>query len=178
MESSSRLVAELARELATPTFGVVSRRQLNAAGIDRHAIRTQVRAGRWAPHGAHALRIHDAPWCPVRSVIISSVLNAGASAWADGEAALVLAGSRDGARRVSTSGFREAHEGAPRALFRRMPSPGSRAAGRAARRSTTTAWQPFRDSCRTPSPGRTRPLPHSVLQRGLRAIGRPQRSSR
>lgn len=92
MESSSRLVAELARELATPTFGVVSRRQLNAAGIDRHAIRTQVRAGRWSPHGAHALRIHDAPWCPARSVIISSVLNAGASAWADGEAALVLAG--------------------------------------------------------------------------------------
>lgn len=39
------------RQLATWQCGLVSRRQLNAAGVDRFHVRNQLRAGRWTAHG-------------------------------------------------------------------------------------------------------------------------------
>jgi hypothetical protein len=48
---------QVARELAALHGGVFHRRELRARGIDRHDVRTEVRAGRWFVHGRHTLTV-------------------------------------------------------------------------------------------------------------------------
>lgn len=57
MERSTRRA--LAAELAEPNDGVVSRRQLAAAGITRHDIRYEVAGGRWCVHGRETVVTHS-----------------------------------------------------------------------------------------------------------------------
>lgn len=52
------------------------------------------------PYGPHALRVLAGPWCEIRSPIAVAVANGGASAWAEGEAALVLGGLKGWVPRV------------------------------------------------------------------------------
>jgi len=75
-------------------FGVVSRGQLRQLGITRHQIRTHVVAGRLRVLGTQAVHVLAAGWWDERSPIVAAVLNAGDSAWADGQSALLLAGLR------------------------------------------------------------------------------------
>ena len=66
-------------------FGVVSRGQLRQLGSTRHQIRTHVVAGRFRVLGTQAVHVLAAGWWGERSPIVAAVLNAGNSAWADGE---------------------------------------------------------------------------------------------
>lgn len=85
---------DTACELAEAAFGVVSRHQLRDAGVTRHQIRTHVDAGRFRLLGCGAVHVLAVGWCDERSPIVTAVANAGPSAWADGESALILAGLR------------------------------------------------------------------------------------
>lgn len=51
----------LGRELAGDQGGVVSRAQLAAAGITRHAVRSEVEAERWVSHGRQTIGVHTGP---------------------------------------------------------------------------------------------------------------------
>lgn len=80
--------------MADAAFGVVSRDQLRDAGVSRHQIHIHVQAGRFRLLGVVAVPVLAAGWCDERSPIIAVVANAGPSAWADGESALILVGLR------------------------------------------------------------------------------------
>lgn len=78
-------------ELADSQAGVVSRRQLYAAGITRAEVRANVAAGRWARVGSQALCVHNGPLdLPARHW--AAVFEAGPRAYLDGASALVEAG--------------------------------------------------------------------------------------
>lgn len=89
--------------LGTQQGGVLSRRQLYAAGITRAEVRAHVAARRWRRLGSQSLALHTGPvseggrrW--------AAVFEAGPRAFLDGESALVAAGLRgyeSGALRVS-----------------------------------------------------------------------------
>lgn len=78
-------------EIAEPQGGVVSRRQLYAAGVTRWEIRGQVRAGRWQLVGDQSVCLHNGPiaesghWW-------AAVFQGGPRACLDGASALVAGG--------------------------------------------------------------------------------------
>lgn len=82
----------LAEDLARPTYGLVSRHLLRTHGLDRHRLRRMIALGDAVPYGRHAVRVTATPWDSDRSPIAAAVMNCGPTAWADGQAALVLAG--------------------------------------------------------------------------------------
>ena len=92
MSEQTRRRLAAATELAERSFGVVARRQLLTLGITRHHVRRQTDAGRWMPLGPQSVRVLAAPWDARLSPIVAATHDAGASAWADGESALLLAG--------------------------------------------------------------------------------------
>lgn len=81
----------LAIAMATEHDGVASRRALHDAGIDRHAIRAEVRAGRWTLLGANTVRILSVPAGP-RLDLWRSLWEAGRGALLDGAAGLIAQG--------------------------------------------------------------------------------------
>ena len=92
MTHRHRDVSALGRELASSSYGVLSRRRLSLVGVDRFDVRTQIRLGRWEPLGHHSLRVVDVAWNDVRSPIVAAAFDAAPTAWADGVSALLLAG--------------------------------------------------------------------------------------
>jgi very-short-patch-repair endonuclease len=59
MDSTGR--RRLGRQLVADQDGVVSRAQLAAAGITRHAVRSEVGADRWLRHGRQTVGVHTGP---------------------------------------------------------------------------------------------------------------------
>lgn len=89
----------IAGELAAGHGGLVSRAQLRNAGIDRHAIRTEVAAGRWAVAGRHTVVVLAAPQTGAGRWW-QALWESGTGAMLDGAAALQasgLSGYRPGA---------------------------------------------------------------------------------
>ncbi|GAA4120792.1 type IV toxin-antitoxin system AbiEi family antitoxin domain-containing protein [Knoellia locipacati] len=89
----------LARELASLHDGVVDRATLRRAGIDRAAVRTEVRAGRWLTHGRHTVSVTTSPLTG-RAPLWQAVWESGSGAALDGAAALLAAGMRGFAPRA------------------------------------------------------------------------------
>ncbi len=83
--------AVVAAELARLHDGVVHRRDLRAAGIDRHDVRTEVRARRWSVLGVHTVAVGGVP-AMGRARLWWAVWESGPGAALDGAAALVAAG--------------------------------------------------------------------------------------
>jgi hypothetical protein len=81
----------LAVSIATQHDGVASRFVLHEVGIDRHAIRAEVRAGRWLLLGANTVRILSVPPGP-RLDLWRAIWEAGRGALLDGAAGLVAQG--------------------------------------------------------------------------------------
>lgn len=81
----------LAVTIATDHDGVASRAALHDAGIDRHAIRAEVRAGRWALLGRQTVRILSVPAGPQLD-LWRALWEAGRGALLDGSASLVAQG--------------------------------------------------------------------------------------
>ncbi len=79
--------------LAARQDGVVDRRQLASAGLDRVAVRTQIRAGRWTSLGAKVVVLHNGPLTRQQREW-AAVLAAGKGAALGGRTALALAGLR------------------------------------------------------------------------------------
>lgn len=77
--------------LAAPQAGVLSRRQLYAAGVSRGEVRANVRAGRWQRLGSHCVCVHTGPLSR-DAQLWSAVLEGGPRAFLDGDSALVAAG--------------------------------------------------------------------------------------
>lgn len=77
--------------LARVQGGIVSRRQLYAAGLTRWEVRPELRAGRWAPTGKQTVRVGEAQ---PDGIWWRAVLEIGPSAAIDGVSALMIAGLR------------------------------------------------------------------------------------
>ena len=77
--------------LAARQGGVVSRRQLYAAGVTRWQIVAQVRAGRWQRLGDQSLCVHNGP-VEERGLWWAAVFQGGPRAHLDGASSLVAAG--------------------------------------------------------------------------------------
>ncbi|MEO5610749.1 MAG: hypothetical protein ABIQ61_10860 [Ornithinibacter sp.] len=89
MDSATRRGVEGA---AQGQGGVISRRQLAALGVDRDAVAREVRAGRWAGHGAATLAVHRGP-LPQEALRWRAVWEVGhAVAVLDGVSSLLAAG--------------------------------------------------------------------------------------
>lgn len=78
-------------ELAAAQAGVVSRRQLYAAGVTRSEVRANVAAGRWARIGRQCLCVHTGPLTQ-HARHWAAVFEGGPRAYLDGASALVEAG--------------------------------------------------------------------------------------
>lgn len=89
------LVAQSARltaaQLARAQSGVVSRRQLHAAGVPRWLVRSELRARRWQRSGQQTVVVHNGP-VDVATRRWIAVLEAGPRAALDGVSALQAAG--------------------------------------------------------------------------------------
>lgn len=83
----------IAARLASEQDGVVHRRQLRERGIDRAAVRAEVRAGVWHRHGRHTVGI-GSPELSARAMLWRAVWESGSGAVLDGSAALVAGGLR------------------------------------------------------------------------------------
>ncbi len=79
--------------LAARQAGVADRRQLAALGVDRVAVRTQLRSGRWTALGAKVVVLHNGPLTR-RQREWAAVLAAGRGAALGGRTALALDGLR------------------------------------------------------------------------------------
>lgn len=79
------------RGLADTQAGVVSRRQVYAAGLTRAEVRANVRAGRWQLVGRHVVAVHTGDLSQ-DARLWTAVLSGGPRAHLDGVAALVAAG--------------------------------------------------------------------------------------
>lgn len=82
------------RELAGPAGrqgGVLSRRQLYAAGVTRAEVRAHVRAGRWRRIGTQSVALATGPLSQ-EAIWWSAVLEAGPRAFLDGTSALLASG--------------------------------------------------------------------------------------
>ena len=78
-------------ELANAQDGVVSRRQLYAAGLTRWQITAELRAARWRAHGRQAIAVHTGELTG-RAPYWRAVMETGPRAAVDGVSALCLAG--------------------------------------------------------------------------------------
>lgn len=87
--AGKRLLALL--ELAAAQGGVLSRRQLYAAGVTRAEVRAQVQAGRWTRIGTQSIALHSGPLTR-EGIWWSAVLEAGPRAYLDGTSALIASG--------------------------------------------------------------------------------------
>lgn len=83
----------LALDLAAGQAGVVHRAQLRDVGVDKAAVRTEVRAQRWFTHGRHTIGI-DGRELSSAAERWRAVWESGAGAALDGAAALVAGGLR------------------------------------------------------------------------------------
>jgi very-short-patch-repair endonuclease len=77
--------------LAAEQEGVVSRRQVYAAGLTRAEVLANVRAGRWQRLLSQSIYVHTGP-VPDAAFLWAAVFEAGPRAFLDGESALVAAG--------------------------------------------------------------------------------------
>jgi hypothetical protein len=77
--------------LAAEQEGVVSRRQVYAAGLTRAEVLANVRAGRWQRLLSRSIYVHSRP-VPDPAFWWTAVFEAGPRAFLDGESALVAAG--------------------------------------------------------------------------------------
>lgn len=82
--------ADLA-DLASAQGGVLSRRQVYAAGVSRAEVRAHVRAGRWQRIGTQNVALHTGP-LRQEGLWWSAVLEAGPRAYLDGTSALIASG--------------------------------------------------------------------------------------
>lgn len=82
---------EPAYELAAEQGGVVSRRQLYAAGLTRWDIRAELRAGRWQLIGDQSVCVHNGP-IEQRGWSWAAVFQGGPRAMLDGASALIADG--------------------------------------------------------------------------------------
>ena len=80
-----------AEQLAAEQAGVLSRPQAYAAGVTRHEVVANVRAGRWQRVGRQALAVTSGPLSPAASRW-AAVFEAGPRAFLDGVSALQAAG--------------------------------------------------------------------------------------
>src|SRR3954469_12677623 len=80
--------------IATRQHGVISRAQARAAGLTRGAIAHRITTGRWLEITARVYRLAGAPETG-RSIVMATVLSAGAEAVATAGTALALHGVRD-----------------------------------------------------------------------------------
>ena len=80
-----------AAALAADQEGVVSRRQLYAAGVTRAQVRANLRARRWRRVGSQAIAVHTGP-LPPPAQHWAAVLEAGPRAMLDGASALLASG--------------------------------------------------------------------------------------
>lgn len=87
-KDSRRLVGV---ELASDRGGVAHRRDLRAAGVDRHDVRIEVKAGRWRAEGLHTVHVLEVTKEPVAE-LWRAVWESGPGAVLDGAAALVAQG--------------------------------------------------------------------------------------
>lgn len=83
--------AALVGELADLQEGVLSRRQLYAAGVTRAQVRAQLAARRWRRAGSQTIVLHTGP-LPDGARRWAAVFEAGPRAFLDGDSALVAAG--------------------------------------------------------------------------------------
>lgn len=81
----------VAVDLARDHGGVVHRAQLRAVGVDKEAVRSELRAGRWHEWGRHTIRIPSVVEEPV-AVLWRAVWESGSGGVLDGAAALVAQG--------------------------------------------------------------------------------------
>lgn len=81
----------VASDLAQAQGGVVNRAQLRAAGIDRFAVRAEIRAGRWRSWGEKTLAVATGP-LSVDGRLWRAVWETGGVAALDGASALAAAG--------------------------------------------------------------------------------------
>jgi very-short-patch-repair endonuclease len=81
----------VAERIAARQDGVVSRRQLYAAGITRAEVRANVRAHRWRRLGSQSIVVHRGP-LTLAARHWAAVFEAGPRAYLDGGSALVAAG--------------------------------------------------------------------------------------
>ncbi|HET7385470.1 MAG TPA: DUF559 domain-containing protein [Nocardioidaceae bacterium] len=86
-----RLRRPRVEQLAADQEGVVSRRQLYAAGITRCEVRANIRADRWARLGRQSVCTHRGPLTP-RAEHFAAVFEAGPRAYLDAGSALLEAG--------------------------------------------------------------------------------------
>jgi hypothetical protein len=86
-------VAGVFDELAEQQCDVVSRAQLNALGINRHLVRSNVEGGRWQLSGGMVVVLHSGPLTR-RQREWAAVLGAGRDAALAGRTALAVAGLR------------------------------------------------------------------------------------
>jgi hypothetical protein len=77
--------------LADHQEGVLSRRQLYAAGVTRGEVRAKVRAGRWQRVGWHGVATYSGPLTG-RARQWAAVFEAGPRAFLDGTSALIASG--------------------------------------------------------------------------------------
>ena len=77
--------------LASTQSGVISRRQLYAAGVTRGQVRANVRARRWRRVGSQAVAVHTGP-LPPDARHWAAVFEAGPRAMLDGASALLASG--------------------------------------------------------------------------------------
>jgi hypothetical protein len=76
--------------LAAEQEGVVSRRQVYAAGLTRAEVLANVKAGRWQRLLSQSIYVHTGP-VPDAAFLWAAVFEAGPRAFLDGESALVAA---------------------------------------------------------------------------------------
>lgn len=79
------------QKIAATQGGVISRRQVYAAGMTRSAVRAEVNARRWQRVGTQCLAIHCGP-LPLAAKHWAAVLEAGPRACLDGASALIASG--------------------------------------------------------------------------------------
>lgn len=80
-----------AQAIAVEQYGVLSRRQLYAAGITRGEIRGHVRAGRWQLVGDQSVCLHSGP-IDEQGLMWAAVFQGGPRAHLDGASALIAGG--------------------------------------------------------------------------------------
>ncbi|MEO6019119.1 MAG: hypothetical protein ABIP45_02595 [Knoellia sp.] len=83
----------LGAALAADQDVVVHRAQLRHVGVDKAAVRSEVRAGRWFTHGRHTISTEGGEFSP-RADLWRAVWESGAGAALDGASALVAGGLR------------------------------------------------------------------------------------
>ncbi|KRE41876.1 hypothetical protein [Knoellia sp. Soil729] len=83
--------ATVAEAIALDHGGVAHRAELRRHGVDRHAVRTEVRSRRWEVVGRHTVRVLSVPEAPA-AAWWTAVWESGSGAVLDGAAALVAQG--------------------------------------------------------------------------------------